>query len=193
MRTLRSFGSVLRFTSVLVFVLLFWIPSSAHGVTLQSVYDSAPRQSGYDKYLDLSPGVTYTGGITIPDGDSVCIKGHGAIIDLEGSMIQVGGMTALLDIDHCVILNGGDPAYGAGQGGLNFIASNGNVLNNTIYASTVGIRIYMAAPAAVTIKNNIIVKNLVAGVLWQIGSDPVVSYNDCWGNTGYGNYAQDCG
>ncbi|MDI6807639.1 MAG: right-handed parallel beta-helix repeat-containing protein [Candidatus Eisenbacteria bacterium] len=177
----------------LVFVLLVFTPVVTGGATLQSVYESAPRQLGYDRYLDLRSGTTYTGGIAIPDGGSVCIKGNGAIIDLEGSIIAVTGRGALLDIDHCVILNGGDPDLGTGQGALNLTGCRGNVINNTICGNTVGVRVYAAKPNAVRIKNNIIVNNSSVGVLWQIGCDPEITYNDCWGNGGYGNYAMDCG
>ncbi len=192
-RTLKRFRLTLSPKLAFGFVILLCVPAAVHGVTLQSVYDSAPRQFGYDKYLELSSAVTYTGGITILGGDSVCIKGHEAIIDLQGSTIEINGGTGLLDIDHCIILNGGNPDYGASYAALNFLGAGGNVVNNTIYGSTVGIRIYVTAPDAVRIKNNIVVKSTHAGILWQIGSDPVITYNDCWANGGYGDYALDCG
>jgi len=174
-----------------VLVLLF--PAVTHCVTLQSVYLSAPSQAGYDRYLELESGMTYTGGIDVSSGMTVCIKGNGATIDLQGSMIQVVDYTARLDIDHCVLVHGGNPDYGPGQAALNFVASSGNVINNTIYGNTVGIRVYLSPLNAVRIKNNIIVKNLLAGVLCALASEPEVTYNDCWGNLGFGNYAIDCG
>jgi nitrous oxidase accessory protein NosD len=177
--------------SLIVAACLF--PLVTQAVTLQSVYLSAPSQAGYDRYLELESGMTYTGGIDVSSGMTVCIKGNGATIDLQGSMIQVADYTTRLDIDHCVLVHGGNPDYGTGQAALNFVASSGNVSNNTIYGNTLGIRVYLSPLNAVRIKNNIVVKNLFAGVLCALASEPEVTYNDCWGNSGYGNYAIDCG
>jgi len=169
------------------------LPQVVYAVTLQSVYAGAVSQNGYDKFLDLSPSMTYTGGLVIPAGDTACIKGNGALIDLQGSTIHVEGKTIWLDIDHCVLVNGGDPAYGTTQAALNFVTSNGSVVNNTIYGNTVGVRVYLSGANAVSIKNNIVMNNTQAGVLCQLGSEPAVTFNDAWGNSGYGNYAIDCG
>jgi len=164
---------------------------AAAGTTLQSAYASAGPLNGYEKYVELVGTVTYTGGLSIPAGDTVCIKGNGATIDLENSTIHVGGNTTLLDIDHCVLVNGGDPAYGPGQAALNFVASRGTVVNNTIHGNTVGIRVYLALPGAVSVKNNILSDNTQAGLICELGSEADVSYNDGWGNLRYGTYAID--
>jgi hypothetical protein len=171
--------------------LLALLPMAAAGVTLQSMYLAASAQNGYDRYVELSASATYTGGLTIPTGDAACIKGNGALIDLQGSMIHVGGNTTSLDIDHCVLINGGNPVYGPGQAALNFVASTGNVINNTLYGNTVGVRVYLAGPGSVTVKNCILVNNSQAGVLCELGSEANVTYNDGWNNFRYGNYAVD--
>ena len=175
------------FSSVL---LLF--PAAARTATLQSVYDAAGPQGEYTKYLQLDAGATYTGGLTIPAGDIVCIKGNGAIIDLQTSTIQIQGKGLKLDVDHCIIKNGGLASAGYTQGALSFLGSSGNVINNTFYGNTLGIRIYSTGPGAVTVMNNIIVWNSLSGLLCQIGNEPQVSYNDSWANGSY-NYLVDCG
>ncbi len=137
--------------------------------------------------------MTYTGGLTITSGDTVCIRGNGAVVDLQGSTILVDTKTARLDIDHCVLIYGGNPEYGTGQAALNFVGSSGSVINNTIYGNTVGVRVYSSGMFAVTVKNNVVVNNTFAGVLCQIGNEPSAVFNDTWGNAGYGGYAMDCG
>jgi hypothetical protein len=179
------------FLAIFVLLLAFLLPQAALGVTLQSAYTGAVPMNGYDKYVELSATMTYTGGLTIPAGDTAYIKGNGAVIDLEGSMIHVGGNTVRLDIDNCVLINGGNPVYGPGQAALNFVASRGSVTNNTIYGNTVGVRVYLSGPGAVTVKNNIIAKNTQVGVLCEVGSEANVIFNDAWGNFMYGSYALD--
>jgi hypothetical protein len=175
------------FASVL---LLF--PAAARTATLQSVYDAAGPQGGYTKYLELVAGATYTGGLAIPVGDIVCIKGNGATIDLQTSTIQILGKGLKLDVDHCIIKNGGLASAGYTQGALSFVGSSGNVVNNTFYGNTIGIRVYATGPGAVTVMSNIIVWNSVTGLLCQISNEPNVSYNDSWANGTY-NYLRDCG
>lgn len=169
------------------------LPQAATGVTLEYAYVTAGPQDGYEKYVELSPTMTYTGGLTIPAGDTACIRGNGALIDLQGSMIHVEGKTVRLDIDHCVLINGGDPALSAYEAAVNFVGSYGSVTSNTIYGGTVGVRVYLSGMNGIVIKNNIVMNNAYAGVLCQLGSEPYVIFNDAWGNSGYGDYAIDCG
>lgn len=167
-------------------------PTSASAVTLQSVYDAAGPLEAYTKFLELERDAIYTGGLIIPYTDRVCIKGNGATLDLQTGMIQVQGTGARLDIDHCVIKNGCLPAAKYAEGALSFVGSQGNVINNTFDANTIGIRIYLTGPGAVTVMNNIIVHNTVTGLLCRLGDEPIVSYNDSWSN-GTENYLKDCG
>jgi hypothetical protein len=160
--------------------------------TLQSAFDGAAAASGYDRYLELQLGQTLTGGLTIPVGTSACIKGNGAILDLQEQMIQIQGTGTVLDMDHCVVVNGGNPAYGLGNGALNFIGGHGNIVGNTFSGNSVGIRIYGTGPGLIVVKNNIMALNSHAGLLAQQYHEPQVLYNDCWGNP-FGNYLQDCG
>jgi len=198
----RTMCSASRIVSHIVFPVLFAVffssallllpVTAARTATLQSVYDAAGPQGEYTKYLQLDGGATYTGGLTIPEGDIVCIKGNGTTIDLQTSTIQILGKGLKLDVDHCIIKNGGLASAGYTQGALSFVGSSGNVINNTFYGNTLGIRIYSTGPGAVTVMNNIIVWNSLSGLLCQIGNEPQVSYNDSWANGSY-NYLVDCG
>jgi len=179
------------FLALPLLLLASLVPQAATCVTLQSAYTSAGPLNGYDKYVVLTAGATYTGGLTIPAGDTACIKGNGALIDLQNGMIHVGGSTTRLDIDHCVLMNGGNSLYGPGQSALNFVASRGSVTGNTIYDNTVGVRVYLASPGAVSVKNNILAENTYAGVVCELGSEANITYNDGWHNGMYGNYAID--
>ena len=69
---------------------------AASAESLKRVYDLAGPGGGYDKYVQLQTGVTYTGGLWIGGtfdrveswfegaGLDVCIVGNGAILDLQG-------------------------------------------------------------------------------------------------------------
>jgi hypothetical protein len=90
-------------------------------MSLQSAYDSAPAQGGYDRYLVLETGAVYTGGLQIgPTWDNdhqqyldhelgldVKIEGRGAILDLQGQQICISFCRRRLDIEDCIIINGG--------------------------------------------------------------------------------------
>ncbi len=100
-------------------VIIFLIISFSYSITLKEVYESAPSQDEYDKYLVLETGVTYTGGLLIgkifdpiitdllgPEGLDVRIEGNGAILDLKGEQICISYCNNKLDIDNCIIING---------------------------------------------------------------------------------------
>lgn len=88
--------------------------------TLQAVFEAAPALHGYDRYLELETGVTYHGGLLIgatwdderqqflpePALD-VKIVGQGAILDLQGQEICVSFCSNRLDLEDCIILDGG--------------------------------------------------------------------------------------
>lgn len=181
-----------RLFSVLLTCTIALFPLVGAAATLQSVYNAAGPQGVYTKYLDLDKGVTYTGGLLIAATDNVCIRGNGATLDLETATILVQGADANLDIDHCVIKNGGLAGAGYTQGALNFVGSHGSVVNNVIVGCTIGVRVYASGPGLVTVMNNIIVHNTITGLLCQIGNEPLVSYNDSWSDGTY-NYLRDCG
>lgn len=103
--------------ALLLCVVLFADPAAA--LTLREAYESAGPRDGYDKYLELQTGVTYTGGLVIgpilspikhhlvgPAGCDVRIEGNGAILDLEGQQLCISYCQNRLDIDDCIVLNG---------------------------------------------------------------------------------------
>jgi hypothetical protein len=102
-----------------ILIILLLIGYSLYGATLKEVYESAPSLNGYDKFLELETGVTYTGGLLIgkifdpttaelsyQEGKDVRIAGNGAILDLQGEEICISYCINKLDIDNCIILNG---------------------------------------------------------------------------------------
>jgi hypothetical protein len=97
------------------------VTTMAAAASLQAVYETAPAAQGYDRYLELETGVTYTGGLLIgPTWDDdrqeflrdeagldVMIAGNGAILDLQGQQICISFCDNRLDIEDCIVLNGG--------------------------------------------------------------------------------------
>lgn len=101
---------------LIIFVLAI---SSLNANTLRKAFEIAGSQAGYDKYLELETGVTYTGGLIIgkildPELDELVgnegldtrIAGNGAILDLQGEEICISYCNNVLDIDNCIIING---------------------------------------------------------------------------------------
>lgn len=103
----------------LFLIIVFIFVINAYSITLKEVYETAPAQGNYDKYMVLETGVTYIGGLLIgkiydpnitdlsgPEGLDVRIEGNGAILDLEGEQICISYCSNKLDIDNCIIING---------------------------------------------------------------------------------------
>jgi hypothetical protein len=94
------------------------VVGAASATSLQEMYELAGAGGGYDKYIELQTGVTYTGGLFIGatfnritaqfigEGLDVRIVGNGAILDLRGAQIAMAYCTNRLDIDDCIIING---------------------------------------------------------------------------------------
>lgn len=104
---------------IIFIILLFYLTISLSSISLKEVYETAPAQGEYDKYLELETGVTYTGGLLIgkildpisyelegEEGQDVRIMGNGAILDLQGEQICISYCDNKLDIDDCIIING---------------------------------------------------------------------------------------
>ena len=64
---------------------LFVLTCSVFAGTLQDAYDACGSGNGYDKYLVLTPGATYTGGLEVESGKTSCIKGRCAKVSLTGN------------------------------------------------------------------------------------------------------------
>ena len=130
---------------LLLFIFLLIFGFNAHSITLKEVYEIAPAQGEYDKYLVLETGVTYAGGLLIgkifdpnidelsgQDGLNVRIEGNGAILDLEGEQICISFCDNKLDIDNCVIING-NIRYRGINNALGEVMPNGYVQYCTFY------------------------------------------------------------
>ncbi len=92
----------------------------AAATTLKEAFEAAPAANGYDRYVELENGRTYTGGLMIGRvfspvanafildelGLDVAIVGNGAVLDLQGEQICMSYCDKRLDISDCVITGG---------------------------------------------------------------------------------------
>jgi len=110
-----------RLRSAIVFaaILAGFLCPAARAITLAETYEQADPGQGYDRYVVLETGRVYRGGLLIgkvldpttfrlegPEGQDVCIRGNGAVLDLQGEQICISFCANRLDIEDCVILNG---------------------------------------------------------------------------------------
>ncbi|MGD8718420.1 MAG: right-handed parallel beta-helix repeat-containing protein [Candidatus Zixiibacteriota bacterium] len=176
----------MRYIVVTLAIALLAVPL-AWGKTLQSAYDEAGSGEGYDKLLVLDPNIVYTGGLGVLQGKKSCIRGNGALIDLERNQIYCSQAGTEVHITGCCFVNGSanDAAIAIQDGATGVIDSN------TICKGLDGIKVWIDSSA--TIKNNIIYGNSRYGVACYQTSYPSanISYNDV--DTNYaGNYAYYC-
>jgi parallel beta-helix repeat protein len=175
---------------LVVLLALALVVPAALAKTLESAYNEAGPGEGYDKLLVLDPNVTYTGGCGMLQGKKSCIRGNGALCDLNGGQFFVSQPGTQLDITGCCLIDGGE--YGA-----IYVAdeATANIDGNTICKSGVGI--YAWAYATATVKNNIIYGNDRSGgsnygiAKHQNTSSLNILYNDADKNPG-GNYMYFC-
>jgi len=146
----------------------------AVGASLKEMYDLAPPGFGYDKYIVLETGVTYTGGLWIGgtydrisaqfigQGEDVCIVGNGAILDLQGQEICMAYCNNRLDIEDCVILNGNIRFRGYDGGALTLLPQ-GMVRHITFYRpQDYGVRLF-GCGSNILVSRNIIVDAVNTG------------------------------
>jgi hypothetical protein len=94
--------------------------SAGEPATLREMFERAGPREGYDRWIELETGVVYAGGLLIgpiffpysdtpvgEPGQDVRIVGNGAILDLRGAPICLSYCNNRLDIDDCIIINGG--------------------------------------------------------------------------------------
>ena len=147
---------------------------SASATTLKEMYDRAGPGGGYDKYLELETGVTYTGGLWIGGtfnritsqyehgGADVRIEGNGAVLDLQGQEICIGYCTNRLDIDDCVIING-DVRYCGHWDSQTYLVPEGSVRYVTFYRPhDYGVRLF-GSGAGVLVERCIVVDAVDTG------------------------------
>ena len=159
----------------LLLAALLLIPAGTHAITLKEAYETAGPANGYDKYVVLEPGTTYTGSLLIGPifspivhglegsaGRDVRIVGNGAILDLQGGQICISYCENRLDIDDCVVINGGIRFRGINT--FDDVAMpTGSVRHVTFYEShDYGIRL-QGSGDGITIERNIVVDAIDTG------------------------------
>ena len=101
-------------------LLLLVISTLLNSVSLKSAFENASANDEYDKWIELNNGEVYEGGLYFgnfydPIDHSfvnvnpvnVKINGNGAVIDLQGQQLCISYCNNRLDIENCVIINGG--------------------------------------------------------------------------------------
>jgi hypothetical protein len=163
----------------LIFLLL--LPWSIQAATLQEVYNAAQPGLGYDKILELHRDSIYSGGLAILD-EKVGIKGHGAIIDLQGNSIIVTG-NSTIDLDACVVING---TYGIdAQDDVQAL-----ITHCTFYNNQVGIH-FMSESGSIEVINTILSSNYQYGFASDEHSKRTLHFIDAYQNPG-GDYMEWC-
>ena len=146
--------------------------------TLKEMYDLAPAQGVYDRYIELETGVIYTGGLLVGnvfhpvtnelvggEEQDVRIVGNGAILDLEGQQLCISYCDNRLDIDDCVILNGNIRFRGINTADHQ-VQPVGSVRNVTFYQPhDYGIRL-QGSGAGITLEWNLAVDVIDTGDEW---------------------------
>jgi hypothetical protein len=152
-------------------------------VTLKEMFDQAGPALGYDKYVELDTGVTYTGGLWIGatfnritakfEGTPLAVRivGHGAILDLQTEEICAAYSTSRLDLEDCIVLNGAVRYRGYKDSEVALLPS-GSVRYVTFYKPMdYGVRLFACG------QNILIERNIVV--------DPVDTGNDFMYLTGF--------
>jgi len=154
-------------------------------VPLKDVYDAAGSQNGFDKWLELNCGETYTGGLLIGqvsapynsnlfglNGKNVKINGNGAVLDLQGTEIAISFCQNRLEIENCIIINGGVRFRGdmlaIPDGGFIDLKPTGLIKFVTFYnAHDFAVRL-VGAGEGITIERNLLVSSIDTGLDYGI-------------------------
>jgi hypothetical protein len=159
-------------TISLLLLLLMAVACSlpAGGITLKQAYEAAPSLNGYDRWVELEAGATYTGGLMIgrvfspvtnsfimeEEGLDVRIVGNGAVLDLHGEQLCMSYCDKRLDIEDCVIINGNVRFRGDNDPGL-ALQPVGSVRYVTFYQPhDYGVRL-QGSGAGILVERNIVV------------------------------------
>lgn len=166
--------------ALLTFALGILTSLSFGSTSLQQIYSDALPGLGYDRLLVLQPDSVYTGGILVTN-EKVGIKGYGAIIDLGGDSIHVTGESQI-DIDGCVIINGGSGVTAHGT-------VNGLITQCTFYGNQIGI--HFMSSGYMEVVNTIISNNSRYGYACDETSVCILHYIDSYQNS-QGNFMEWC-
>lgn len=163
-------------------LIIFFCTDLNRAGTLEGAYQNALPGMGYDKLIILHPDSIYTGSLTILD-EKVGIRGNGAIINLSGgNYISVTGESTI-EVDGCVIKEG---SYGIHcEGNTSAYISQCTFFRNDTAIS------YMTTMGSIEVYNTIISNSNGYGFACLEGAYRILSYIDCYGNTG-GDYMQFC-
>jgi hypothetical protein len=155
--------------------------------SFQQAYDEASAGEGYDKLLILDPDVTYTGGCGVLQGKTSCIRGNGALVDLQNNQLYIAQPGTEVLVTGCCFVNGtnADAAIAVQDGAKATIDGN-TICKNGLDA----LKVWMDSYA--TIKNNIIYGSARYGITAYQTSyyNCTILYNDV-DNTS-GNYMYYC-
>ncbi len=160
---------------------------------LRHAWAAAEAGDGYDKLVELDSLEVYTGGIfvSVEGGINACIQGHGAILDLMASNIYVSGIGNHLDINGCVIMNGGNLSTGAGLYYDDY--GSGHVSNCVFYGNRTGLQMEGVVVAdSSSICNCIFMENSEWGAILDDEDTPPLFNCAAWINAA-GDYALWCG
>lgn len=172
--TYRVLAGALRCRGAALAAVIALAVSCGQAATLREAVAAAGPAQGYDRYVVLQTGVTYTGGLWIggtynavtstweEGGEDVRIVGNGAILDLEGAQICIAYCNNRLDIDDCVILNG-DVKFRGYDGAGMYVVPTGSVRFCTFYRPhDYAVRMFECG-AGIVIERNIVVDPLDTG------------------------------
>ncbi len=159
--------------AIFICIHLTW-GSTAFATSLKEIYDQAGPGAGYDKYVELETGITYTGGLWMGGtfnritakfeqaGVDVRIVGNGAIIDLQGQEICFAYCNNNFDIDDCVIING-DVKFRGYHDDTASLVPGGSVKYVTFYKPhDYGVRTF-GSGAGILVERNIVVDAIDTG------------------------------
>lgn len=159
----------------LLLACLLLVPISTRAITLREAFEVAGPAEGYDKYVVLQTGVTYTGGLLIgplfspiaydlqgEEGQDVRIVGNGAILDLQGGQLCISYCENRLDIDDCIVIHGDIRFRGINTAQAVAIPT-GSVRHVTFYApEDYGIRL-QGSGQGITLERNLVVDAVDTG------------------------------
>jgi hypothetical protein len=168
----------------------------ADPIPLQEWWNAHAAPEGtYDYVLHLDSLQVYTGGLNhIPLlHRKTLIDGRGAILDLQQSHVQIIGSDAQLDIQGCVLLNGGNEYEAA----LSYKQlARGQVRNCVFYRNYWGLSMRTAAAVNTRVENCIFLENTLYGaMLNRFNIQPVatcLSYRNGEGVAGGADWAIGC-
>jgi len=171
----------MKFLPIFQIIFIILLPLLLPAGTLQEMYNLATAGLGYDRLIELQRDSLYTGGLMISN-ERVGIKGHGALIDLQGSSISANGIS-VIDIDGCVIMNGT-------EGLLVQDDVNARISQCTFYQNDIGIH-FLSESGSIEVVNSILAYNFLYGFACEEHSLRTLHYIDAFQNL-LGDYMEWC-